>query len=1271
MEHGHTLGDRPTVARAAIQTQASMKPQFRSKFPIAATCSAMVAAAPMASAETLGFSGSGTVRMLATNWAAHIGGSTRFDAGTNDWGRLYWRGTGGDGQYLHFDLGRLAGLTILSDAAVTLRNANDTWGGSVANSFIGSANAPWVAAGNSWVPGATLIADATHATGNHPSGASVTWSVGATTFQGYVDNAPSFHGLAIIGGPGSTLHFSGPADPYLEVATNSAMANVVTVAGGAAWNASNHSFIHGVLTIGGVLAGGASGAGAVTVNRLGTVFVNGSGGDNHYWDIDSSIIHQGGVVVIQGHSHIHHVTLAGGELGGIRPNGTYGSWSFDDPTTVTGGLTSILSAEQMNSDNGNFNVDAGSTLEVTGSFRSGSIIKGGGGTMILGGGNQSSGGITVNGGTLVASKSAQDDGIHTLGYGPLVVNNGGTFRSTRNWTTSSEWNATSVGSITINQGGTWSIEGVGQTIQHGLQLNGGTITATVSHGDWGALHLKSEITAGGNAVSSIDADTALNWGRIITVDEGSRLNHTGVIHNQIGTNGSITKAGAGTLSLSGNSVYTGVTTLAGGVLDAASFADNGVASSLGVGTGDTQGEAIGIVFRGGTLQYTGSTAQSTNRHIRLSTTGGGGTIDASGSTPSATLRFTAPSPVNFFENPGNRTLTLTGTNPGDNSFATAIGEAGGTTSLLKRGPGKWIVSGSNSYTGPTSVDGGTLSLGNGVSNTNLADVSNVFLASNAVLDLNFNGSDEIGAFVVDGVDQGSGTFDASTHPGSITGTGSLTVLANDGVWTSTTDGNWGTQANWQSGNVASGVDKTATFAVASNVTVNLESSRKIGNLSFANANQTISGGGKLALATGFGIPRVTVGADAVATINVPLEAGFGLEKSGTGTLVLRGSGDKTIGGTHVTQGSIELDVAANLGGLTIGNTARFIVHGAWNLGLSGFITIEDGGVLSATHVANSINSGLLLKGGTVAGGGSNSDWGVYTLASDVTADDGVTSTISAETGLAGAVRTFTVTAGSTLIVSGVVHNSWQHGPVGSGNLGSPSVLSKVGPGTMAMTAANGYTGHTQVLGGTLSLGDGTSNSNLADTADVMVEAGAILHLNFTGTDAVDELFLGGAPMSPGTYTSSHPSGLITGTGALVVTNGPSGDPFLAWIDATWLALPDKTATGDPDHDGMANLLEYVLQGGDPSRANPGIQPTLDADGSNFVFTFHRRSASAADTTQVFQYGSDLTGWTLVPIADGGQVSIRPDTPSAGVDEVVITLPKGSNTSLFGRLQVTK
>jgi autotransporter-associated beta strand protein len=116
--------------------------------------------------------------------------------------------------------------------------------------------------------------------------------------------------------------------------------------------------------------------------------------------------------------------------------------------------------------------------------------------------------------------------------------------------------------------------------------------------------------------------------------------------------------------------------------------------------------ATNLVFGGGTLQYTGLTA-STSRLFTL--TNGGGTIDASGT---GAVTFSNPGSV-AFSGTGARTLTLTGSSIAANTLSPILGDGtGGATSLGKTGAGTWNMTGANTYTGGTTVSGGTLRVGN-------------------------------------------------------------------------------------------------------------------------------------------------------------------------------------------------------------------------------------------------------------------------------------------------------------------------------------------------------------------------------------------------------------------------------------------------------------------------------------------------------------------------------------------------------------------------------
>lgn len=157
---------------------------------------------------------------------------------------------------------------------------------------------------------------------------------------------------------------------------------------------------------------------------------------------------------------------------------------------------------------------------------------------------------------------------------------------------------------------------------------------------------------------------------------------------------------------------------------------------------------------------------------------------------------------------------------------------------------------------------------------------------------------------------------------------------------------------------------------------------------------------------------------------------------------------------------------------------------------------------------------------------------------------------------------------------------------------------------------------------------------------------------------------------------SYEGTIVIGTNGKVsfMTQG-TGTPYENWI----LSFGDfsfssskRLATADPDFDGNTNLMEFVLNG-NPTMSDPGIAPVLDASGSNFVFTFNRRDDSEAGSTLVFQHGSDLAGWTNVPI---GAVSNLPTVQviqNANTDAITVTIPKSvaPGGKLFGRLKVTQ
>ena len=99
-------------------------------------------------------------------------------------------------------------------------------------------------------------------------------------------------------------------------------------------------------------------------------------------------------------------------------------------------------------------------------------------------------------------------------------------------------------------------------------------------------------------------------------------------------------------------------------------------------------------------------------------------------------------------------------------------------SFAKTGAGTQILSGENAYTGDTTISGGTLS----ITQKYLFDTSSVYLTTGGLFDLNFTGSDTIGALYLDGAKMAAGTWGSSSSGAQhindtfFSGTGSLYIV---------------------------------------------------------------------------------------------------------------------------------------------------------------------------------------------------------------------------------------------------------------------------------------------------------------------------------------------------------------------------------------------------------------------------------------------------------------------------------------------------------------
>lgn len=305
-------------------------------------------------------------------------------------------------------------------------------------------------------------------------------------------------------------------------------------------------------------------------------------------------------------------------------------------------------------------------------------------------GNTGSGNYTVTGNTLTFSSPSTITVNKTatisssLGGGSLVIQAG-----TRTLTLSGP-NLNAISNITVSSGSlNLSASGGG---------NAYTITGTYTVG--GIMRL---VTAG-----TMNSPVVINTGGSLITEYGVSTAGPFTLNGLISGGGNLALVGNGSTYTIGctNSTFTGKTTLLANnsvsSLTVSNLANAGVASALGAPTGTNATIEIGH----GVLIYAGagdtcnrpfrlmdaiSTANNGNDEIRQS---GSGALTLSGN---ITNTFTA----------ANAYLALSGGATGEISGTISDG-ASYPTPLVKQGSGTWVLSGTNTYTGPTTVNQGTL-----------------------------------------------------------------------------------------------------------------------------------------------------------------------------------------------------------------------------------------------------------------------------------------------------------------------------------------------------------------------------------------------------------------------------------------------------------------------------------------------------------------------------------------------------------------------------------
>ena len=344
-------------------------------------------------------------------------------------------------------------------------------------------------------------------------------------------------------------------------------------------------------------------------------------------------------------------------------------------------------------------------------------------------------------------------------------------------------------------------------------------------------------------------------------------------------------------------------------------------------------------------------------------------------------------------------------------------------------------------------------------------------------------------------------------------------------------------------------------------------------------------------------------------------------KSGSLTLLLNSSSNNTYGTTLLGDAA-----GSNSATLTFYN-------GGFTWGINNAVTVQSGSSGLKTIRINPATSGT-----------ANTIHAPFTLNDNLTITN---SNTNASGTTFSATAMFSIASGKTLSISQ---------PASTRTVNFNGVISGDGGvtldgGTANLKAVNSYGGATTVSTGTLNLGDGTNNTALSNTANVIVGASATLNLNFSSgsSDTVNKLIIAGSPKAPGVWGSST-SGApntdthLTGTGTITVTTGNSlptitdiSDQSVAANTATGaLAFTvgdvetpaaSLTATGSSSNNTLVPNANIVFGGSGANRTVTVTPATGESGTATITVTVSDGTDTASDTFLLtVTAGSDYDTW---------------------------------------------
>jgi autotransporter-associated beta strand protein len=816
---------------------------------------------------------------------------------------------------------------------------------------------------------------------------------------------------------------------------------------------------------------------------------------------NGSFIQSGGTHTVKSYLGIKSTAPSGGynlSGGGLSVvNESIGDGGVNGSFVQTGGTHSVTGYFYLGYNaTGTYDLSGGSLSATGDESLSKGIFTQSGGTNTVGGTASLNCNYTLSGAGLLTAKNVQmgGSGAFTQTGGTNNITNSLSIRAGSQYYYLSGSGRLSAATETLDGGGFMIQAGgvntvtelwLGYSSKGTYDLRSGALSATTEYIGYYPQSNGTFVHRGGsNTVGTLRVGYDSSGPGYYTLDGSAQLSATveyigdngiGTLTQTGGTNtvgtlsvGHFAYAGAsytprGTYNLSGHGILTvtGTAYLGQGNTTIATFTQTGGSSSFGtLRLGDTWGSSGTCNLSGGTMTLGGLAAGAGTANFNFN----GGTLRA-GTTFSTTL------PLALNTAGGNATFDTAG------YTVTLSGALSGPGNLIKTGSGTLVLATANSYTGPTAVTAGTLSL------TGSLNAASALVIGDAMFSYTPAGSGKSQTVAGLTVNAGASTINVSTGNtlalGSIVrNTAGVVDFNSNTAGTNTTSrsntngilGPWATYGSGTSTQYATvSAGAVAAYTGATNITFGVTGlTDTTGTVNYAIS----SGGGALSTPVSANTAWFT-GASNTLTVSTANSLSLnGIMNVGSGTATITG-GDLTIGATkelvitgpgNVTIQSPIRDNASGQSALTVAGSGTLLVSGA---------NTYSGDTVVCAGTLQLGNAAALPQG---AGAGNLVLYKTLDLNNFSTNVNGLLGNGVVTSSAAG---TPTLTVGNnnvTSTFSGIIQNG----------TATAVALTKIGSGTLSLTGNHTYTGVTTVAAGKLSV-----TGSLAAGSAVAVNGGGM------------------------------------------------------------------------------------------------------------------------------------------------------------------------------------